>query len=124
MGLDMYLTNKRYIWNEDRKSLKITGLKRKKVNPKKVSYIIEEAGYWRKANAIHNWFVKNVQDGEDDCKEYWVSDDKLKELLDTVNKVLASSELIEGDVNVGTRWSKEGEEQIIEKGKVIKDPTV
>ena len=23
--------------------------------------IFEEVGYWRKANAIHNWFVKNCQ---------------------------------------------------------------
>ena len=22
---------------------------------------------WRKANAIHKWFVDNVQDGVDDC---------------------------------------------------------
>ena len=31
------------------------------------SRIIEQVGYWRKANQIHNWFVENVQDGEDDC---------------------------------------------------------
>ena len=31
------------------------------------SYVLEEVGYWRKANAIHQWFVDNVQDGEDDC---------------------------------------------------------
>ena len=30
-------------------------------------YIHDQVGYWRKANAIHNWFVENVQDGEDDC---------------------------------------------------------
>ena len=29
--------------------------------------IKEEVAYWRKANAIHQWFVDNVQDGEDDC---------------------------------------------------------
>lgn len=27
----------------------------------------EQVGYWRKANAIHKWFVDNVQGGEDDC---------------------------------------------------------
>jgi len=27
----------------------------------------EQVAYWRKANAIHNWFVKHVQGGEDDC---------------------------------------------------------
>jgi hypothetical protein len=37
--------------------------------------------YWRKANQIHNWFVTNVQGGEDNCGEYYVSSDKLIELL-------------------------------------------
>ncbi len=31
------------------------------------AYIQEEVAYWRKANAIHKWFVENVQDGQDDC---------------------------------------------------------
>lgn len=38
-------------------------------------------GYWRKANAIHNWFVENVQDGEDNCHKYSVSKEQLKELV-------------------------------------------
>lgn len=37
--------------------------------------------YWRKANQIHSWFVKEIQDGNDDCGEYCVSPDDLKELL-------------------------------------------
>ncbi len=45
--------------------------------------------YWRKANQIHAWFVKNVQGGEDNCGEYYVSHEKLKSLLDLVNKALA-----------------------------------
>jgi len=39
--------------------------------------------YWRKANQIHNWFVDNVQGGDDDCREYGVSIEHLKELLST-----------------------------------------
>ena len=31
--------------------------------------IMEMVGYWRKQNAIHNWFVENVQDGIDDCDQ-------------------------------------------------------
>lgn len=27
-----------------------------------------EVAYWRKFNALHNWFVKNVQDGVDECQ--------------------------------------------------------
>ena len=30
---------------------------------------------WRKANHIHQWFVQNVQDGNDDCGEYEVCHD-------------------------------------------------
>ena len=45
-------------------------------------------GYWRKANAIHNWFVKNVQGGEDDCGNYYVSRDNLVELRKECDKVL------------------------------------
>jgi hypothetical protein len=91
MGLDMYLSKKTYIWRENRDKLKLSGLEAK-VDPQKVSYIVEEAGYWRKANAIHGWFVDNVQDGVDDCKEYYVPRAKLEELLRLVEKVLANPE--------------------------------
>jgi hypothetical protein len=37
--------------------------------------------YWRKANQIHSWFVREIQGGEDNCGEYYVSSDKLIELL-------------------------------------------
>lgn len=40
-----------------------------------------KVGCWRKANQIHGWFVRNVQDGEDECREYDVSRGKLQELL-------------------------------------------
>lgn len=40
-----------------------------------------KVGYWRKANQIHHWFVNNVQDGEDECREYPVSRQDLTELL-------------------------------------------
>lgn len=43
--------------------------------------------YWRKANQIHNWFVENIQDGEDDCGFYQVKFDKLMELKGIVETV-------------------------------------
>lgn len=50
----------------------------------------EEVAYWRKANAVHKWFVDNVQDGIDDCQRHRpvTKDDllKLKELCDEVLK--------------------------------------
>ena len=86
MGLDMYLDKNTYIFDSG-SSLKITddnGL----INSDRVKYIIEEMCYWHKANAIHNWFVENVQGGDDNCGEYYVSVVKLKELLNLVLKVL------------------------------------
>lgn len=53
----------------------------------------KEIGYWRKANAIHRWFVENVQNGEDDCRDYFVTKEQLTELLNLVNQVLADPPL-------------------------------
>lgn len=128
MGLDMYLTRKRYVkgWDslpEDQKYQVIIRRGNKDIDSSKVSRIEEEVGYWRKANAIHGWFVTNVQEGEDDCKEYYVDEDQLQELLDTVNKVLENSELVDGKVHTGTSYQNGEKIEQFEDGKVIKDPT-
>jgi hypothetical protein len=91
MGLDMYLTKKTYIgFGAKVKSIEFISETEGQpittnVKPERVQYIIEEIGYWRKVNAIHKWFVDNVQHGEDDCKEYYVSKDQIMELLSTTN---------------------------------------
>jgi hypothetical protein len=41
---------------------------------------ITEVGYWRKANAVHGWFVRECADGVDECQEIPVSKIKLLEL--------------------------------------------
>lgn len=55
----------------------------------------EMVGYWRKANHIHKWFVDNVQDGEDDCKEYRVSIEQLHKLRDICFDILSKLHGIE-----------------------------
>lgn len=45
-------------------------------------------GYWRKANAVHDWFVQNCQDGNDDCREAYVSTEQLEELRKVCQMVL------------------------------------
>jgi hypothetical protein len=53
--------------------------------------IMEEVGYWRKANQIHNWFVENIQDGIDDCTYHReVTEEDLEELLDVCKRVYNS----------------------------------
>ena len=73
MGLDMFLygANRRYD-SESRKE---------KIN-------MEEVMYWRKQNAVHKWFVDNVQNGTDNCAMYFLTYDDLKQLLALCNKVL------------------------------------
>ena len=58
----------------------------------RIKWIDVEVGYWRKANAIHQWFVENVQGGEDNCKEYDVSKADCVNLLHAVNVVLENPE--------------------------------
>ena len=88
--------------------------------------IMDQVGYWRKANEIHNWFVENVQDGEDDCCYHReVTKEVLEELLDVCNKVLASCELVDGEIENGYNFDDKGNRvPILTDGKYVKDPSV
>lgn len=61
----------------------------------KSAYIEEEVAYWRKANQIHGWFVRNIQNDVDDCKPYEVPIEALKELLEVCKQVIADNSRIE-----------------------------
>lgn len=101
MGLDMYLNARRHFWRDgdDRKKKAIAGLFPELANRKgrwdagsPVSSIGIDVGYWRKANAIHDWFVREVQGGEDKCRPHHVGREQLEELRDTCQKVLDNRE--------------------------------
>ena len=47
-----------------------------------------EVAYWRKANAIHKYFVDNLQGGKDECQTTWVSRSELQNLLDICREVM------------------------------------
>jgi hypothetical protein len=97
MGLDHWLWKKKFIWGDQRKKLKIEidGKPVKGLDVSKVNEISQELISWRKENWLHKWFVDNVQDGEDDCREYSVSREQLIELRDTIRKVLKEPKLAE-----------------------------
>lgn len=86
MSLDMYLNKNTYVGNSENQ-LQIVGIK-SHVQITRVKYIVEEIAVWRKANAIHEWFVNNVQNGEDDNRLYDVSAEQLKQLLKLCDQVL------------------------------------
>ena len=92
MGLDMFLHKRTWVGSATRETIEMKGVP-DTVEPSKVAYIVEDAGYWRKANAIHRWFVEHVQNGNDDCGLYEVSRDQLQSLLSEVEAVLAHPDM-------------------------------
>jgi hypothetical protein len=87
MGLDMSIVGKKYSHDEKlNRSIKdLLGLSNTGDGFVEVKV---ELAYWRKANQIHAWFVDNVQNGNDDCGTYYVSREKLKELLDLCKEAI------------------------------------
>jgi hypothetical protein len=86
MGLDMYLKGKVYLdYNSTNRAeiAKMIDLPEFEANSVEI-----ELGYWRKANHIHKWFVDNVQNGVDNCGEYFVSKADLEMLLTVCEQVL------------------------------------
>lgn len=134
MGLDMYASRRIYVKNwdhqtdEERYLVRVTqdGKPVPGIQSDRITYVEEELMYWRKANHIHAWFVDNVQDEEDDCRDYQVTPEKLRELLNACNSVIEASELVDGTIINGTEYSKENPngKALTEPGKVIKDSTV
>jgi hypothetical protein len=91
MGLDMYLTAKRYVsdYNDTDKVLSTELMRHfpELTETQTIQEVSVRVGYWRKANAIHKWFVTNVQQGVDNCGSYPVSRDTLTELRDICVRV-------------------------------------
>ena len=67
---------------------------------KGVFSIFHEAAYWRKFNALHNWFVTRVQDGVDECQTSEIDADTLVALIDDLRAV-SKGEVVEDLEPVG-----------------------
>ena len=111
MGLDQYLEARKYIskfdYSEGFDNKKISGEYEgiSKFAPTdfdkyadfggiNVSYPI---GYWRKANAIHGWFVNECANGVDECQSIYVSREKLVELRELCKSAI-SQPAMAGDI--------------------------
>ncbi len=106
MGLDQYLYARKYIsgvdytrnaqggydrWeNTDLDTVaSVVGLERKDLDEDLPSATVSvKVAQWRKANQVHSWFVDKVQDGDDNCREYYVSRDELDDLRELCRQVL------------------------------------
>ena len=137
MGLDMYLYENVYMsnWPHSKEAdeaqytdaqsvLALAGIK---PDPQVGGYGVEvktPVVYWRKANAIHQWFVANCQNGNDNCGNYNVEDEQLTELVELCRKVLGASELVSDMVTNGQTMVEGEWQNNQEPGKVIIDPTL
>ena len=63
--------------------------------------------YWRKANHIHNWFVNNIQNGEDDCGDYVVTIENLRSLYNLLKTITSKIEIEKGSHEVIFKEDKE-----------------
>jgi hypothetical protein len=103
MGLDMYLSAEKYLSGWEHRPAQ---------DREQFASVLETAGfdpailpeyspsatlavtvmYWRKANAIHQWFVDNFANGVDECQEIGVPRDGLEALRNLCDIILGASE--------------------------------
>lgn len=117
MGLDMYLYGERYISGtyggdveKQAEALKATldamdllhddGVSKDHITGFSAKVTL---GYWRKAWPIHRWFVENVQNGEDNCRDYLVQKEVLQELLSNCIAVLSAKD--DPEIAHDTAWA-------------------
>jgi len=98
MGLDMYLMGERSVCEYERgmeeaaKKLSAASEVTRYTHQRPLRAMVVEVMYWRKANAIHGWFVDHVQGGEDKCRPHPVMFSDLNKLLVLLDEVLADRE--------------------------------
>ena len=103
MGLDQYLSAKKYVSKYDYTDPQNRTIKQDFIDllpmdaPDIATHgqfagisIVYPVGYWRKANAIHNFFVQNVGGDVDECQEMRVDRDVLVDLRGRCVEVLRS----------------------------------
>jgi len=103
MGLDMYLTAYYYISVYNGEEIIVNGLEIPKGT--RLTQVGIEIGYWRKANAIHAWFVDNVQEGIDECQTSWVDQGEIENLLTLCKTVINSMKFEEIEKPIGNHDS-------------------
>lgn len=102
MGLDMYLTGRRYLskhFNPGDEAVKnsikdqfpeLANMRGRWDDDSPVKEVSIDVGYWRKANAIHDWFVRECQGGVDECQQTYVGREKLLQLKAVCEAVLTN----------------------------------
>jgi len=91
MGLDMYLYAEKFVSNaeylkEQDKFNNVIKVLDADVFAKDHAIVDIEVAYWRKANAIHGWFIQYAE--EDDCTPIYLRREQVAELLSICKQLL------------------------------------
>ena len=103
MGLDMYLSAEKYLSGYAHRGqgnrehlesvLKTVGFTKSALSKHSpFATLSVSVMYWRKANAIHGWFVNTLADGVDECQEIRVPREALERLRDICATIINANE--------------------------------
>lgn len=91
MGLDMYLLAEKYVggWKEDgddekscfKQILKLVGTEKLVASDSPSLLVRTNVAYWRKVNAVHAWFVRELADGVDERQSIPVPVEAMERLV-------------------------------------------
>jgi hypothetical protein len=99
MGLDMYLYARQFVsassWAGEKESSKVkevanmmNGNNFLMEDSLQFAEIKLQVAYWRKANAIHKYFVDQCAGGKDECQDTYVEREQLQDLLNRCKTIL------------------------------------
>ena len=122
MGLDMYLKAEKYVSGYDHNgaearmkyeqvlaSVGFDGFRCEGSPSATISFTV---AYWRKANQIHNWFVENHMDGNQDGNDPELSRKDLIVLRDLCNRLLTELQTEPGQVFNGKTYFPDGRVEV------------
>ena len=74
MGLDMYLSGNKYLWNRNRLE-----------DGKPIKKLEVDLGYWRKHPNLHGFIVDTFADGVDECQKIDLNIEAIDRILLAIN---------------------------------------
>lgn len=125
MGLDQYFMAERSVWPHEKVEGKVKEIYDATIeiygdlmdDNQKVAYIKFQAGYLRKANAIHA-LVSNFGD---DLTNVYLDEESLESMLKTINETLDIAEVAKGKIKYGQRFVDGKWEDVLQDGEYVKN---
>ena len=122
MGLDMYLTGRKYVGG----SLQGDDEPFREEDGKPVDSMNLELGYWRKHRKLHGYIVNTFAEGKDECQKINLEGDDLRKIAKAVrtNDLPNTEGFFFGCEEIDNTYSNEAEEhaqQFDEAAKWLED---